>query len=138
MTATVHDARDTMTADRVSRAREASSRLEVVDPYVLELARVADLMSEYFAAQDAVEEASFAGVECPSIADRRNLLDRRLRGILGLGGSPRTVVRLVRESGRDHEPPSGWQERTLSRLPPSQLREPWYARLWSWLWRPWP
>lgn len=127
---------DEGTADRVSRAREASTRREVVDPYVIELANVANLMSEYFAAQDAVEEAAFAGLDCPSIVDRRDILDRRIRGILGIGISPRATVRLVRDSGVGHEPRPDWQERTLSRLPSPTLREPWYARLWGWLRRP--
>lgn len=117
---------------RITRSLEASTRREVVDPYVLALAAYHRLVCERITAQDAVEDAAFADVECEMAVRRYNITDARLRRASGLPISARRIAMGLGRLG-DHDPYPDWQERVLARLPRVQIRSPWHRRLWRWM-----
>lgn len=113
--------------ERIAGAREASTRDGTLDPYVLCLAALANMICEYLTASD-LADASYE-----SATKRLALTGDRLRHVVGMPLSRRRITSALARLGAEHDPPSGWRDAVLATLPRPELREPWYRRALRWI-----
>lgn len=118
--------------ERIAGAREASTRDGTLDPYVLCLAALANMVCEYLTVSDSALDATNA--EAYGTANRRLFVTGdRLRHAVGMPIANRRITSALAHLGAGHEPPPGWREAVLATLPRPELREPWYRRALRWI-----
>lgn len=119
---------DVELADRIFRARLAALRPEVVNPDVLALAQLADLVDEYFRAlyrYNVSTDVERSTARAALLASESALTDA-----VRVGGMAR-LANAVGRLGAEHDPPPGWETRVLA----SVDRPPWWQRARQWLTR---
>lgn len=114
-------------ADRVKRARSVAHDRCVVDPYVLGLSDLAQLVADRLTAQDAMDDAAFSGVECDVAVHRLVVTDSMLRAAVGL-----PPARGFAGVARGPNPVAGGDALPVSYLL-SEPRRSWLSRAWGWL-----
>jgi hypothetical protein len=109
--------------DRIDRARQARTRPELVDAYVIALADLADLAEHYLDSLDAYRVGRTASLAY----DERVLRDAVSRHDALKGA----LSRLGDEYGLD----KAWQRGVWRRIA-SDRKSSWWRRAWRWLVRP--
>lgn len=119
--------------ERIAGAREAATREGTLDPYVISLAAMANMVCEYLTASDVAWENCPDAYAYEAAIRRVALTGDRLRHAVGMPLSRRRITSALARLGAENEPPPGWQDAVLATLPRPELREPWYRRALRWI-----
>jgi hypothetical protein len=109
--------------DRIDRARQARTRPELVDAYVIALADLADLAEHYLDSLDAYRVGRTASLAYD---------EKALRDVVVASDR---IVRALARLGEDGVPATKWEMETWRKIA-ALHKPPWWRRAWRWIVRP--